>query len=663
MLLLALVATLVPAAPGRADEWVIGNREHPWEEWGGQVPLSLDEDGKEVGNPWLDWVGLGFQPAGQMVVARMDIATEPGWLQPVRIDSTANLSLGLLERAIRSKPVSDRSIFLDEEAGVRPYNSKIDAPNNIVDGDVESYIYNKGGAEFKLHTMFYFDLGWPFPVNRIRFYTRPGFELFAMPSYTLSVNDGDRATYRTATIDPTGFTYWDQAIRVWDSLAQEFINTQPDIDIRFPTRYVRYMSLGDTLISEEEKTRWELSEVEVYGDGYVPGYTYTSVVIPFEDAANWGALRWHAEVDPGATVSLRTRTGSTPDPYRYFLWTGIGPTGRLEVTRAEYRAAVDDYNLKTRAAPVVDDTDSWSFWSPPYTVSGRAITSPAPADYLQFELVVSSSNVNGRARVDSVVVEFSSPPVAQELVGELGYDAVRPGRWEEFRYAIRARVGAADTGFDAVRMITPDRVDSASIGDLAVDGAPVVPDSLHVESDGFTLYLPEHIGPVGAGCDVLVEMHFATRVFAHGTSLSALVFDTRNPEALAQSILPGDASSEIDTDSAQVLWELGGSLLETSRVSPNPFTPNGDGINDNVRIDYGLFQVDRPVPVSFSVYDLAGRVVYSRTRSEASGPRSVRWHGTNHAGGLVSPGLYVWQIRADTAVDEFVESGTVAVAY
>ena len=123
-------------------------------EWGGQVTRSLGEDGQELPNPWVDWVGVGFQLAGEKIVARMDISTEPGQLQPVRIDSSINLSIGIGERSIRVKPVSDRSVFTNSDGTSHPYFAYIDAPFNIVDGDIDSYIYNKAGVEFKLHTMF-----------------------------------------------------------------------------------------------------------------------------------------------------------------------------------------------------------------------------------------------------------------------------------------------------------------------------------------------------------------------------------------------------------------------------------------------------------------------------------------------------------------------------
>ena len=78
--------------------------------------------------------------------------------------------------------------------------------------------------------------------------------------------------------------------------------------------------------------------------------------------------------------------------------------------------------------------------------------------------------------------------MAQELVGEVGYDQVEPGSWETFRYAIRARFGAEDTGFNAVRIVTPDQVDAASIEALEIDGTAVIPDSVQLATDGFTLF-------------------------------------------------------------------------------------------------------------------------------------------------------------------------------
>ena len=70
----------------RGAEFVIGNQERPWEEWGGQLAYSLAQGGREVPDQWVDWDGLGFQPADGNILARIDASTDPGWLQPVRIE-------------------------------------------------------------------------------------------------------------------------------------------------------------------------------------------------------------------------------------------------------------------------------------------------------------------------------------------------------------------------------------------------------------------------------------------------------------------------------------------------------------------------------------------------------------------------------------------------
>ena len=69
------------------------------------------------------------------------------------------------------------------------------------------------------------------------------------------------------------------------------------------------------------------------------------------------------------------------------------------------------------------------------------------------------------------------------------------------------------------------------------------------------------------------------------------------------------------------------------------------------------------MPVSFTVYDLTGRMIYQLTRSQYSGPQTMRWDGANDAGKRVPPGLYLWRITADTAAADYVQSGIVAVVY
>jgi len=121
-----------------------------------------------------------------------------------------------------------------------------------------------------------------------------------------------------------------------------------------------------------------------------------------------------------------------------------------------------------------------------------------------------------------------------------------------------------------------------------------------------------------------------------------------------------------DRNSLSVAADISGgrSLLDNIGLSPNPFSPNGDGVNDEVAITYDVLRLINAGTISVQVYDLSGRSVRAlRERQLTSGGYTEIWDGTDDAGDLVAPGVYMVRINADVDVGEKAIVHTVAVAY
>ena len=88
-------------------------------------------------------------------------------------------------------------------------------------------------------------------------------------------------------------------------------------------------------------------------------------------------------------------------------------------------------------------------------------------------------------------------------------------------------------------------------------------------------------------------------------------------------------------------------VLSDITISPNPFTPNGDGVNDETRIEFSLFKVYAARPVAVHLYTLAGRRVRTVEAAVLGGRRQLAWDGRDEAGELVPPGLYICQVEVD----------------
>ncbi|MDO9548739.1 MAG: lamin tail domain-containing protein, partial [Candidatus Marinimicrobia bacterium] len=90
------------------------------------------------------------------------------------------------------------------------------------------------------------------------------------------------------------------------------------------------------------------------------------------------------------------------------------------------------------------------------------------------------------------------------------------------------------------------------------------------------------------------------------------------------------------------------------KTSPNPFSPNGDGVDDEVAIMYQL-----PFPsarVTVQIYDLMGRLIYEPARNITTSSRgAVYWDGSGKHGNRARIGMYLVRCSAtDAASDKTV---------
>ena len=112
---------------------------------------------------------------------------------------------------------------------------------------------------------------------------------------------------------------------------------------------------------------------------------------------------------------------------------------------------------------------------------------------------------------------------------------------------------------------------------------------------------------------------------------------------------------------------LQGSLIQDVAML-QVFTPNGDGVNDELQISFALLKVleERPLEVTF--YDLSGRLMgqgqsTAGTLSGKVGEQAFTWDGRSLAGQVVPPGIYLCRIKvaADDQDSQFMR--LVHVAY
>jgi hypothetical protein len=388
------------------------------------------------------------------------------------------------------------------------------------------------------------------------------------------------------------------------------------------------------------------------------------------------------------------------------IFSALRPAEReaVRLTRADYQALPG--NLRRKIEPDLE------FWSGVQQMSnGRLINAPSGRPFIQIQVEFNSSSPESATIVSNLHFEYSAPQIIDLVAGEIApaVDVVA-GRDTTFVMALEASLGATNNGFNRIQIFTPARI--TEVEEVIIDlGAGQVQSlvrsdageigagqfrELHVTDGQFVLGFPT-VGPGddGQGREVEVRVSFRARVIDFRTDFSANVFlDTLDigfdrqftnngilalgaaADTLAlflpQPVQGGDVVDFANTDqlsdrnSLAVIADIstqGNNLVANFTVAPNPFTPNGDGINDDLDVAFDLQRLLTPRPIKLEIYDLNGRRVRLIERMLSSGGYSDTWDGRDDAGGIVPPGLYV--LRISTEADDASEARTklISVAY
>ncbi|MFP6592104.1 MAG: gliding motility-associated C-terminal domain-containing protein, partial [Candidatus Latescibacterota bacterium] len=244
-----------------------------------------------------------------------------------------------------------------------------------------------------------------------------------------------------------------------------------------------------------------------------------------------------------------------------------------------------------------------------------------------------------------------TPPLALRALGEIFPSEVRPGVVQEFSYFVRT--DSASAGFDGLSL-------EASAPPTFVD-AFLSSQRVDVERSeterGFRITMPRRV----RGGELL-ELRFTSAVFLHGTRFEAFLEDSRLPDD-RQRVDEGDATPDVASNTNIVGLPVGDDLLANVVFMARVISPNGDGVNDELRIDVDVVNVLLPRQLTLEIFDLAGRQVYRGRQLVEAGRQQLRWEARDTGGRTVPPGVYV--VKLNISGDARSESvrRTVAVVY
>ncbi|MBI2505875.1 MAG: hypothetical protein HYW07_21890 [Candidatus Latescibacteria bacterium] len=501
-----------------------------------------------------------------------------------------------------------------------------------------------------------FDLGGRYLIDRIRFYPRQRFlaDRF-VERFIIGINDGDPLKDGTREHNFGGrggaFDF---------EVAYEAVeNTKALIELPMPRTPIR-----DLLFEAPENTRgiWEVAEFEIYGIGYVPAASYVSNVIDLGSPASLGSLSWKGRQDQGGEVALSMRSGEDEEPNTYWRYTFRGDE-RSRFDAAGKPLILATYNKLEFAekAGVTHDTEHWEFWSPAYDFAAGqgALSAAEPRRFVQFRADFASTE-KASGQLDYLEFAVSIPPVASAALAEIFPQAAQAGTSTLFTYKLRPRLKREDLGFDSIEIDTPAR--PLGVDGVRLSGVPVDYQVVRLDEGGLTVQFPR-VGPQQTG--ELVEVDFRAEVFKYGTIFPGRIFDSALPHEVHQALTAGDADGLVDSNTLTVgLSALDERNIQSLQAAPGVFTPNGDGVNDQVEVQCDLLNLVGAVPVRLGIYELSGRKVgMIEAGPHASGRLVLQWDGRGAAGELLAPGVYVLRLEVEADKGLAVADAVVSLVY
>ena len=446
---------------------------------------------------------------------------------------------------------------------------------------------------------------------------------------------------------------------IWKTLSPGDRGTNPEyilfFEDRFESRKVRWFEFRNIDTSGRNQFRGgAVKEFQLYGEGYVADLTMTSPLIELGGSRNLTTIEWIEDVPPGTALEIRTRTGDDLEEIKHFY----DKQGN-EVTEFRYNAlpgfSKGPIEAELRPGP------GWSSWSRIYSYSGESIGSPSPRQFAMIQVRFWSGDPLAAASLSSLALNFL-PPFVHRTVGEISPDRdVKLGTSQEFVAALQVSFQEEDPGFDQIRIEAPTGIALTPmeilIGneDAFLQGTmrsfPATSDSGRgvqvLPSDPNVLWfqLPGvHASPE----EDLMLIRFRTALFISGTEFQIFLGNSSVPSTW-QRVDGGDATYLTSSQSLTVMTEMTSEILSKVEISPDPFTPNGDGINDEMEILFEVTKVNATVRAEVRILRLDGRSVRTLTETWAQpgGVHRFVWDGEGDDGRKVLPGTYVCRISLD----------------
>lgn len=436
----------------------------------------------------------------------------------------------------------------------------------------------------------------------------------------------------------------------------------------------------------------------------------------------------HLGKDNEGKVRIQFRAGNSLDTHVYARRLGPGLSDNRDSNGQQLTAfkwakltdgRIEELNLQYNELGQqlgADDVRGWSFWTAPFRFEEGLIDTTLPADqwkntgvslplpggtrYFQFRLLFDASQQSALS-LDYLEFDYDLPLASGGVLAEIFPAQVPLGEDQSFHYYLRPLFGDSDTGsFNRIEIEVPDA--ATRIDALRFDGQDWQEQPAGAGTDPLAQVQPKRLAPAAGRADSLgqfaqavrvdsatgaallmiklppmsakhfrlgesLEIAFTSKLFRGAKQFKSAVWNDQLGAlgtTIPQPTEEGDATPEVATNGTTVVVEQITQPLSPVRLSASPFTPNGDGINDQLKFSFDLFLLLEQVQVQIDVFDLSGRqVAQVGPVGHTAGTTEISWDGKDRSGNLLPPGLYLYHLKVGGTASSSTQTGTLSLVY
>jgi hypothetical protein len=608
------------------------------------------------------WRKTGFLPLTVALLALLfgaDFVQAQIWTETTEEDFATGLGLDTVNVDIYTSPgdiilAGANENFALNKSAVDDDGRTDNSPQNVVDG--ETLTYWSSQTPHARGVSLIIDLLAERLIERINILGGPiNPQLFRIRGYQISVSlDGKN----------------------WTVVAENPENLNADVFETIEATITRYVRVTITEINE---INWiVIGDIQIFGAGYASYGSYYSEAKDFGTLTNFGMASWVEDFpDARMDITLQFRSDSTTiindggilEDTLALSNTGLVPGTEIVTDESEmfqYNRGVDydidyvrgllwrleDTTIDSSALIMVDYT-LWGGWSEQYTdAQGVLFETTEPRRYLQYRANLFTSTTN-TPKLEEISIAYSTTPVASEALGSVIPNEVPIMKEALVTYLLQFAFDSQSLGIDTVVVDTPS---PAKLSQVRWNEVTLGTGEFEDLSDRDQIKVGFSQTMV-ADSAAIMEIDFTTTLFASENEYPSLIISgqtAENPQFVEQS----ESTWRVSTVG------IPSQPLVSVEAKPNPFSPNGDGLFDETIISYFVAKIDRPQPVSIKIYDLNGDKI--RTLRDTKDPAffyEVPWDGRGDDGDLVTPGVYIYQVRVNTDSGEEVVTKTITIQY